>query len=45
LVLDLLMRVPVEHGATVAVVTHDPAVAAAADRRLALVNGRIEAAP
>jgi ABC-type lipoprotein export system ATPase subunit len=43
IVLDMLMRVPAEHGATVVVVTHDPAVAAAADRRLLLVNGRIDA--
>jgi ABC-type lipoprotein export system ATPase subunit len=41
-VLDLIMRVPAEHGATVIVVTHDAAVAAAADQRLLLVNGRIE---
>jgi putative ABC transport system ATP-binding protein len=41
-VLELIMRVPAEHGATVVVVTHDAAVAAAADRRLLLVNGRIE---
>jgi putative ABC transport system ATP-binding protein len=44
LVLDFLMRVPGEHGATVVVVTHDNAVAAAADRRLFLVDGRIEPA-
>ena len=40
-VLELLMRVPVEHGSTVVVVTHDDAIAAMADRRLHLVNGRI----
>jgi putative ABC transport system ATP-binding protein len=43
-VLDLIMRVPAEHGATVVVVTHDAAVAAAADRTLLLVDGRIEPA-
>ena len=42
-VLDLLMRVPAEHGTTVVVVTHDEAVAARADRRLHLVDGRIAA--
>jgi putative ABC transport system ATP-binding protein len=42
-VLDLLMRVPTEHGATVLVVTHDDAVAARADRRLALEQGRVAA--
>jgi putative ABC transport system ATP-binding protein len=41
-VLDLLMRVPAEHGSTVIVVTHDHAVAAFADRRLHLTHGRIE---
>lgn len=40
-VLDLLMRLPTEHGSTVIVVTHDAAVAARADRRLHLVDGRI----
>ena len=43
-VLDLLMRVPAEHGSTVIVVTHDEAVAALADRRLHLAHGRIEPA-
>ncbi len=43
-VLDMLMRVPAEHGSTVVVVTHDDTVAAAADRRLHLVNGRTEPA-
>jgi putative ABC transport system ATP-binding protein len=40
-VLDLLMRVPAEHGSTVVVVTHDDAIAARADRRMHLVDGRI----
>ena len=40
-VLDLLMRLPVEHGSTVIVVTHDAAVAARAHRRLHLVDGRV----
>jgi putative ABC transport system ATP-binding protein len=40
-VLELLMRVPAEHGATVLVVTHDDAVAACADRRLYLERGRL----
>ncbi|HYL53008.1 MAG TPA: ABC transporter ATP-binding protein [Acidimicrobiia bacterium] len=41
-VLELLMRVPAEHGSTVIVVTHDDTVAGSADRRLHLVHGRIE---
>jgi lipoprotein-releasing system ATP-binding protein len=41
-VLDMLMRVPAEHGSTVVVVTHDDAIASRADRRMHLVNGRIE---
>jgi putative ABC transport system ATP-binding protein len=40
-VLDMLLRVPVEHGATVVVVTHDEAVAARADVRLRLVDGQV----
>jgi putative ABC transport system ATP-binding protein len=40
-VLDMLLRVPVEHGATVVVVTHDEAVAARADVRLRLVDGKV----
>ncbi len=44
LVLDLVMRLPADHGATVIVVTHDAAVAAAADRTVLLANGRIEPA-
>ncbi len=41
-VLDMLLRVPVEHGSTVVVVTHDDEIAARADHRMHLVNGRIE---
>jgi putative ABC transport system ATP-binding protein len=40
-VLDLLVRVPAEHGCTVVVVTHDDQVAARADHRLHLVDGRV----
>ena len=40
-VLDLLMRIPAELGTTIVVVTHDEAVAARADRRTHLVDGRI----
>lgn len=32
-----------EHGQTIVLVTHDPNIAAAADRRIRLVDGRIEA--
>ncbi len=40
-VLDLLVRMHAEHGATLIVVTHDPAVAELADRRIHLSDGRI----
>jgi putative ABC transport system ATP-binding protein len=40
-VLDLLVRMHGEHGATLIVVTHDPAVAELADRRIHLSDGRI----
>jgi putative ABC transport system ATP-binding protein len=40
-VLDILLRVPAEHGTTVVVVTHDDAVASCADRRVYLVDGRL----
>ena len=43
LVLDLLGRLPAEHNCTLLLVTHDDAVAAGADRRLHLHNGRIAA--
>lgn len=39
LILDLLERTSVEHGCTLVVVTHDPAVAARADRRVHLAAG------
>ena len=42
-VLDHLVRVPREHGSTVVIVTHDDAVAARADRRVHLVDGRTQA--
>ena len=42
-VLEALMRLPVEHGSTVVVVTHDELVAAHARRRLPLVNGKLVA--
>ena len=40
-VLELLMRVPAEHGSTVVVVTHDDTIAARADRRMHIADGRI----
>ncbi|HEX9995287.1 MAG TPA: ABC transporter ATP-binding protein [Acidimicrobiales bacterium] len=43
-VMDLLERLPAEHGCTLVVVTHNRAVAARADRRLALDGGRLVAA-
>jgi cell division transport system ATP-binding protein len=42
LVLDLLERLRREEGTTLLLVTHDPAVAAGADRRVHLVAGRID---
>ncbi len=41
-VLDLLAALRAEEGATLVLVTHDPAVAALADRRIHLADGRIE---
>ena len=41
-VLDLLVRMRAEEGATLVLVTHDPAVAELADRRIHLLDGRIE---
>lgn len=41
-VLDLLVAMRAEEGATLVLVTHDPAVAALADRRIHLLDGRIE---
>ena len=42
MVLDLLVELRAEEGSTLVLVTHDPAVAALADRRIHLVDGRIE---
>jgi putative ABC transport system ATP-binding protein len=42
LVLDTLARLRRDHGTTMVLVTHDPAVAALADRRVHLRDGRIE---
>jgi putative ABC transport system ATP-binding protein len=41
-VLDLLASMRADHGSTLVLVTHDPAVAALADRRVHLRDGRIE---
>ena len=41
-VLDMLVAMRAEEGATLVMVTHDPAVAALADRRIHLLDGRIE---
>jgi putative ABC transport system ATP-binding protein len=41
-VLDLLVALRSEEGSTMVLVTHDPAVAALADRRIHLRDGRIE---
>ena len=41
-VLDILARLRREHGTTMVLVTHDPEVAALADRRIHLRDGRIE---
>ena len=41
-ILDALVRLRSESGTTLVLVTHDPAVAALADRRLHLRDGRIE---
>jgi putative ABC transport system ATP-binding protein len=41
-VLELLARLRAERGATLVLVTHDPEVAARADRRIHLRDGRIE---
>lgn len=40
-VLDLLLKLNREHGATLVLVTHDPGLAASADRRIMLKDGRI----
>jgi putative ABC transport system ATP-binding protein len=41
-VLDLLVALRAEEGSTLVLVTHDPAVAELADRRIHLLDGRIE---
>ena len=41
-VLDMLVQMRAEEGATLVLVTHDPAVAGLADRRIHLLDGRIE---
>jgi len=41
-VLDLLVRMRAEQGSTLILVTHDPAIAERADRRIHLLDGRIE---
>jgi putative ABC transport system ATP-binding protein len=41
-VLDILVAMRAEEGATLVLVTHDPAVAELADRRVHLLDGRIE---
>jgi len=41
-VLDMLVKMRAEEGATLVLVTHDPAVAELADRRIHLLDGRIE---
>jgi putative ABC transport system ATP-binding protein len=41
-VLDLLAGLRADHGTTLVLVTHDPAVAGRADRRIHLRDGRIE---
>jgi len=40
-----ILREIADSGRTVVVVTHDPALAARADRRLNIVDGRIQATP
>ena len=42
MVLDILVEMRAEEGATLVLVTHDPAVAGLADRRIHLLDGRIE---
>jgi putative ABC transport system ATP-binding protein len=41
-VLDLLERIREEHGTTIVVVTHDPVVAARADRIVHMLDGRLD---
>ena len=42
MVLDILVEMRAKEGATLVLVTHDPAVAELADRRIHLLDGRIE---
>ena len=42
LVLEIMTRLRREHGTTLVLVTHDPAVASLADRRVHLKDGRVE---
>ncbi|HEY8338506.1 MAG TPA: ABC transporter ATP-binding protein [Egibacteraceae bacterium] len=41
-VMDLLQRLPAEHGVALVVITHDPEIAALAPRRIRLRDGRID---
>ena len=41
-VLDILVKMRAEEGATLVLVTHDPAVAELADQRIHLLDGRVE---
>ena len=41
-VMDLLRRLPDEHGVALVVITHDPGIAALAPRRVRLRDGRLE---
>ncbi len=40
-VVDLLERLPADHGCTLVIVTHDPAIAGRARHRLELTGGRL----
>jgi predicted ABC-type transport system involved in lysophospholipase L1 biosynthesis ATPase subunit len=42
MVLDILVGMKAKEGATLVLVTHDPAVAGLADRRIHLLDGRID---
>jgi putative ABC transport system ATP-binding protein len=42
IILEILLDLRRQHGTTLVLVTHDPAVAALADRRVHLLDGRIE---
>jgi len=44
-VMELIFALPARRGATLALVTHDPALAARCDRIVSMRSGRIEAAP